>query len=311
MASESEPSAAAAPPAPAAAAAARPFNATFASLPTTVFEAMSRLAAEHGSINLGQGFPDAELEGPPSLKAEVARSLRHESNQYPPLMGVPELRRAVAAHSARHAGLPLDWRSQTLVTLGATEALAAAFLGLLNPGDEVVVFEPLYDSYVPMIRRAGGVPRLVRLHPPSWRIDPRELQAAFGPRTTLVVLNTPHNPTGKVFSADEIRAVAALCLRHGAYALLDEVYEHLVHDGAAAPHRSLRALPGMAARALRVGSAGKTFSFTDFKVGWVSGPEDMVAAVAKAHQFLAFTVNSALQRAVALGLDQEQAFYIG
>ena len=286
-----------------------PFNSTFGSLPTTVFEAMSRLAAEYASVNLGQGFPDRELEGPVSMRTAVQRSMEQLGNQYPPLMGVPELRQAVAAHSARQCGLELDWASQTLITLGATEALASAFFGFLNPGDEVVVFAPLYDSYAPLIRRAGATPVTIHLRPPEWTFSQAELEAAFTSKTKLVVVNTPHNPTGKVFSREELERIAAQCRRHDVYAVLDEVYEHLVFPGTS--HVSMRALPGMADRCIRIGSAGKTFSFTDFKIGWLTGPAEMVAAAAKAHQFLAFTVNSALQRAVAHGIEHEHDFYLG
>ncbi|PSC76310.1 aminotransferase isoform A [Micractinium conductrix] len=291
----------------------RRFNDVFSGQKTTVFETMSIMAAERpgGCCNLGQGFPDNELEGPEGMKqAATAAMLPPNSNQYPPMMGLPELRQAVAAHSGRHAGLPVDWQRETLVTVGATEALAAAFLALLNAGDEVIFFEPLYDSYVPMARRAGAVPRIVQLHPPSWSIDAAELEAAFSPRTRLLVLNTPHNPTGKVFNQQELELLAALCQHHDCLCLLDEVYEHLVFPGGA-PHVSLRSLPGMADRCLRIGSAGKTFSFTAWKVGWLTGPADMVAAVAKAHQFITFTVPSAMQRAVAHGLEHEQSFYSG
>ena len=174
------------------------FNSVFSSLPTTVFEKMSRAAAEYKSINLGQGFPDRELEGPDSMKEIVTQSMVDYPNQYPPLMGVPELRQAVAAHSSRYSGLTVDPATQVLITLGATEALACAFLGLLNPGDEVIVFAPLYDSYSPMIRRAGALPVIIDLHPPTWSIDKTQLEAAFTPKTKLIVVNTPHNPTGKV-----------------------------------------------------------------------------------------------------------------
>ncbi len=292
------------------AAPARPFNATLAALPVTVFERMSRLAAECDSLNLGQGFPDRELEGPASLKAEVARALAEESCQYPPSRGVEPLLRAVAAHSVRHAGVPVEWRSEALATVGATEALASAFLGLLNPGDEAIILEPAYDSYVPMIRLAGATPVAVRLAPPAWALDAAALRAAFSPRTKLLVLNSPHNPTGKCFTSPELEMIASLLLEFDAYAVCDEVYEHLVFPGAAT-HASLRALPGMAARCVRVGSAGKTFAFTDLKVGWATGPPAMIATVAKAHAFLTFTVNSALQRAVALGLERERSFYGG
>lgn len=285
------------------------YNETFSSLPTTVFESMSLLAAEHKSINLGQGFPDKELEGPASMKAEVTRSLAEESNQYPPMLGLPQLRQAVARHSERHGGMAVDWTSEVLVTVGATEALAAAFLGLLNAGEEVVLFAPLYDSYIPMIRRAGARPRVINLAPPSWNFTQQDLDDAFSSRTKLVVINTPHNPTGKVWTRQELEMVATAARQVGAYAILDEVYQHLVFPGHT--HVSLRSLPGMSDRCLRIGSAGKTFSFTDFKVGWLTGPKNLVRAVAKAHQFLTFTVNSALQRAVAHGLENEEDFYTG
>lgn len=285
------------------------FNSVFGSLPTTVFEKMSRAAAEHRSLNLGQGFPDRELEGPDSMKIIVTQSMLDYPNQYPPMMGIPELRQAVAAHSARHCDLTVDPASQVLITLGATEALASAFLGLLNPGDEVIVFAPLYDSYIPMIRRSGAIPITIDLHPPTWSIDKAQLEAAFSDKTKLIVVNTPHNPTGKVFTSEELGIIASLCLRHDVYAVLDEVYEHLVYPGT--EHRTMRALPGMEDRCIRIGSAGKTFSYTDFKIGWVTGPTAMVGALAKAHQFLTFTVNSALQRAVAHGLENEESFYLG
>lgn len=285
------------------------FNATFGSLPTTVFEEMTRLAVEHRSINLGQGFPDRELEGPSSMIQVVNDSMNSYPNQYPALAGVPELRQAIAAHSARHCGLEVDWQTQTLVTVGATEALTSTFLGLLNPGDEVIIFAPAYDSYAPMARRAGAKVVTVNLRPPHWLIDDAELEAAFTPNTKLIVVNTPHNPTGKVFSRDELLRIAALCISHNTYALLDEVYEHLVFPGT--EHVTMRSLPGMAERCVRIGSAGKTFSMTDLKIGWVTGPQHMMAAITKAHQFVVFTVNSAIQRAVAHGLEHERAFYLG
>jgi len=285
------------------------FNATFSSLPTTIFEAMSKLAVQHQSVNLGQGFPDPDMEGPPRMIDFVHQSMETYPNQYPALAGVPELRQAIAAHSARQCGIDVDWATQTLITLGATEALASSFLGLLNAGDEVVVFSPLYDSYIPMIRRAGASPIVVALRPPDWSINFDELEAAFSSKTKLVVVNTPHNPTGKVFSREELETIAQLIDRHNAYALLDEVYEHLVFPGT--DHITLRALSGMQDRSVRIGSAGKTFSFTDFKVGWVAGAATMVSAITKAHQFVVFTVNSALQRAVAYGLENEKEFYLG
>ncbi len=283
----------------------KPTNATFSALGTTVFETMSRLAVEHRAINLGQGFPDEG--GPPGLVEALARATREASNQYPPMLGVPELRQAVARHASRFHGLELDWEREVMVSSGATESLAAALLALVEPGDEVVVFEPLYDSYVPMIRRAGAVPRLVRLEPPDWSLPLEDLGRAFGPATKAILLNTPMNPTGKVFSAEELDTLAALVLEHDAYAICDEVYEHLVFDGRA--HRSLVALPGMRERSVRIGSAGKTFSMTGWKVGYAMGGADVIAAMAKAHQFLVFTTPPNLQRAVAWGLDNEEAWY--
>ncbi len=283
----------------------KPTNATFSALGTTVFEVMSRLAVEHQSINLGQGFPDEG--GPPGLLEALERATREGSNQYPPMLGVPELRQAVARHAARFYGLELDWQREVMVSSGATESLAAALLALVEPGDEVVVFEPLYDSYVPMIRRAGAVPRLVRLEPPDWSLPVEALRRAFGPATKAILLNTPMNPTGKVFSDEELETLAALVLEHDAYAICDEVYEHLLFDGRA--HRSLLALPGMRERTVRIGSAGKTFSMTGWKVGYAMGGPDVIAAMAKAHQFLVFTTPPNLQRAVAWGLDNEQPWY--
>ncbi|KAK2075659.1 hypothetical protein QBZ16_001767 [Prototheca wickerhamii] len=286
-----------------------PFNSTFGALPTTIFELMSQLAMQHGSINLGQGFPDKELEGPASMKEAAYRFTIDGSNQYPPMAGLPEVRQALAAHSERYTGLALDWKTQVLITSGATEALAAAFFGLLEPGDEVILFAPLYDSYVPIVERAGAKAVVLPLQAPDWHFDREEVAAAFSSKTKLIVVNTPHNPTGKVFTEEELAFLAELVVKHDAYALLDEVYEHLVFPGF--KHVTMRALPGMEDRCLRIGSAGKTFSFTAWKVGWVTGPPAAVAAAAKAHQFLTFTVPSAYQHAVAVGLEQERAFYEG
>ncbi len=194
-------------------------NAIYAALPTTIFTVMSGLAREHGAINLGQGFPDEP--GPLAIREQAAKASLEGDNQYPPMQGLPELREAVAAHYARTQGLKLDWRTEATVTSGATEALAACFLGLIEPGDEVVLFQPTYDSYLPMVRRAGGVPRLVRLAPPDWRIDRAMLEAAFGERTRLVVLNTPLNPTGTVASEAELALIAEFCVRHDAVLVCD------------------------------------------------------------------------------------------
>lgn len=232
-----------------------------------------------------------------------------ESNQYPPMYGLPALRAALAAHSLREQGIALDAQREVLVTSGATEALAAAFLGLLNPGDRVVAFAPLYDSYVPILRRAGAVPVIVDLVPElGWQPDPAALEAAFAAgRVAAVVVNTPHNPTGSVLSAASVDAIARLAASHDAVAVLDEVYEHLVFPPLR--HESPRLHPLLRDRAVRIGSAGKTFSFTAWKVGWLTGPANLVKAAASAHQFLTFTVPSQLQSAVAHGLEREQGFY--
>lgn len=283
------------------------FNSVLTSYQTSVFEVMSRLAIEHKSINLGQGFPDEE--GPDAVKRMVDRATREHPNQYPPMMGVPELRQAVAAHDKAFYGLEFDWSREVLVGSGATEVLAAAILALIEPGDEVVLFEPLYDSYLPMVRRAGGIPKLVRLEPPDWEIPRDALAAAFGPKTKLLLFNTPMNPTGKVFSADELAFIAGLLEAHDAYAVCDEVYEHLVFDGRR--HLPLIALPGMRERCLKIGSAGKTFSMTGWKVGYATGDARLISIVAKAHQFLVFTTPPNLQRAVAWGLENEREWYTG
>lgn len=274
---------------------------------TSVFETMSRLAVAHGAINLGQGFPDED--GPEDVRRAAAAALVEGPNQYPPMLGVPALREAVATHAARFYGIGLDPATQVLITSGATEALAAAFLALLEPGDEAIVIEPLYDSYVPMIRRAGATARGVRLLPPTWRLDPDELRAAVGPRTRLLVLNDPQNPAAKAYTAAELALLAGVALEHDLVVVCDEAYEHLVFDGRV--HTPLATLPGMAGRCLRIGSAGKTFSLTGWKVGYLTGPAELVGAVARCHQFLVFTVPPALQRAVAFGLGKEDAYFDG
>ena len=285
----------------------KPTNAIFARLGTTIFEVFSKLAAEHDSINLGQGFPDGN--GPADVRAVAAEALEDRPNQYPPMLGVAELRQAVARHDARFYGLEIDWEREVMVTSGATEALAASLLALLGPGDEAVLFEPLYDSYVPIVRRAGAEPRLVRLDPPDWRVSRENLDAAFSARTKLVLLNTPMNPAGKVFAEEELALVADLVQRHDAYAVCDEVYEHIVFDGRC--HLPLARLPGMAERCVRIGSAGKTFSLTGWKVGYLRAAPDLLAAIAKAHQFLTFTTPPNLQRAVAFGLDKDDSYFAG
>jgi N-succinyldiaminopimelate aminotransferase len=280
---------------------------------TTVFAEMSALAARTGSVNLGQGFPDTD--GPREMLDAAAEALRSGRNQYPPAMGIPELRAAVAGHQRRFWGLEYDPDGEILITAGATEAIAAAILALCEPGDEVVCFEPFYDSYAAGIALAGAVRRPVTLRPSTldghYHVDPDELRAAFSGRTRLVLLNSPHNPTGKVFTPDELGLIAALCQEYDAVALTDEVYEHLVFSDAASPHLPLASLPGMRERTLRISSAGKTFSCTGWKVGWVSGPRRLVSAVVRVKQFLTFVNAAPLQPAVAVALGLPDAYYQG
>ena len=270
---------------------------------TTIFTEMSALAERTGAVNLGQGFPDED--GPEMVLEAAAAALRSGHNQYAPLAGVPALREAIAAHQARFYGLSVD---DVQVTFGATEAIAAAMLGLLEPGDEVVVFEPLYDSYAASIAMAGGTRRVVTLRPPEWTFEVEELATAVGPRTRLLLLNTPHNPTGKVFSRSELEAVAAACREHDLVAVCDEVYEHLVYDG---EHVPLATLDGMAARTLTISSLGKTFSATGWKVGWAAGPGELVGAVRAAKQYLSFAGATPFQVAGAAALALGDDFYAG
>lgn len=282
-------------------------NSLLSATGTTIFTVMSALAVKHQAINLGQGFPDTD--GPEDIVRAAADALLDNRNQYPPLTGVPELREAVAAANARFYGLEIDPVAGVVVTSGATEAITASLMALLDPGDEAVLIEPLYDTYLPVVKLLGAVPRLVRLRPPHWALPREELAAAFGPKTKLLMLNSPMNPTGKVFSQDELEFISGLLRQHGAYAVCDEVYEHLVFSGAR--HIPLATLPGMAERTLRIGSAGKTFSLTGWKVGYVSGPVPLMGLVAKAHQNLTFTTPPNLQRAVAYGLAKPDAYFEG
>jgi N-succinyldiaminopimelate aminotransferase len=273
---------------------------------TTIFTEMSALAQRTGSINLGQGFPDED--GPPEVLEAAARALRDGHNQYAPLSGVPALLEAVADHQRRFYGLEVDPQTEVQVTFGATEAIAAAMLGLLEPDDEVVVFEPLYDSYAASIAMAGARRRVVTLRPPDWRLDLDALHEAVGPRTRLLLLNTPHNPTGKVFTRAELEQIADLCRRRDLIAISDEVYEHLVYEG---DHVPLATLPGMAERTLTISSIGKTFSATGWKIGWATGPPSIIAAVRAAKQFLTFAGGTPLQHASAAALGMSDAFYAG
>ena len=283
----------------------KPVNALLAATGTTIFTVMSALATRHSAINLGQGFPD--VEGPEDVVQAAADALKDGRNQYPPLAGLPELREAVAAANRRFWDLPIDPATGVVVTSGATEALAACLMALLNPGDEVVLIEPLYDTYLPVVRLLGATAKLVRLEPPDWALPRKALAAAFGPRTKALLLNTPMNPTGKVFTREELSVLAKLVREHDCYAICDEVYEHLVFPPA--KHIPLMSLPGMAERSLRVGSAGKTFSLTGWKVGYVSGPPELINVVTKAHQNLTFTTPPNLQRAVAAGLAKDDAYF--
>ncbi|WP_029355367.1 aminotransferase [Bosea sp. 117] len=280
-------------------------NSVFANLPTTVFETMSRLAREHGAVNLGQGFPDDP--GPEDVRAAAAEAVLNGWNQYPPMMGTPELRHAVARHYAHWQGIDLDPNAEIMVTSGATEALAGALLALIEPGDEVVLFQPLYDAYLPLVQRAGGVPRLVRLTPPHWWLTEEALADAFTPRTRLVLFNNPHNPTGRVFEADELELLADFCRRSGAVLVSDEVWEHVVFDGRR--HVSVLSLPGMRGRAVKIGSAGKIFGMTGWKVGFVCAAPELMRALSKAHQFLTFTTPPSLQQAVAYGLGKQDGWF--
>ena len=274
---------------------------------TTIFTLMSALAVQHDAINLGQGFPDTE--GPADIVQAAADALLDQRNQYPPLTGLIELRQAVAVANRRFYGLGIDPQGGVLVTSGATEAITACLMALINPGDEVVLIEPLYDTYLPVVRLLGGVAKLVRLAPPQWALPYNALAAAFSPRTKLLLLNSPMNPCGKVFSEHELSFIADLLEQYDAYAVCDEVYEHLVF--APAVHIPLMTLPGMFPRTLRIGSAGKTFSLTGWKVGYVSGPNSLIEIAAKAHQNLTFTTPPNLQRAVAFGLNKPDEYFAG
>jgi N-succinyldiaminopimelate aminotransferase len=285
----------------------RALNPVFTVLGTTVFSVMSALAEEHGAVNLGQGFPDTD--GPREILEEAARRLISGPNQYAAMPGVPALRQAVAAHDQRFYGLDYDWKSEVIVTSGATEAIADCLMALLSPGDEIVMFAPFYDCYLPMARQAGAVVRAISLVPPDWSLSRAALEAAFSARTKLVLLNTPMNPTSKVFSRRELECIADAVTSHNAYAVCDEVYEHLTYDGRV--HIALAMLPGMRERTLRIGSAGKTFSLTGWKVGYVSGPARLIAVVEKAHQFVTFATNGALQHAVAVGLALPDKYFAG
>ena len=274
-------------------------NPLYEQMATSVFERMSAAAARHGAVNLGQGFPD--FGWPEQILDSAARALREGSNQYAPSRGLPELREAVAGHYQRHQGLALD-PAHVCVTSGATEALAACIMATVQPGDEVIVFTPAYDCYAPTIRRAGGIVREIALQPPAWRIDKAALEAAIGARTRAIVFNNPHNPTGRLFDADELEALASSAIKHGLTVISDEVWEHILLDGQT--FTPLASLPGMTERTLKVGSAGKIFSLTGWKIGWIVAAPELAGVAARAHQFLTFASAPNLQSAVANGLTE-------
>jgi len=284
----------------------KPLNPTFSGLGTTIFSVMSGLAVQHGAINLGQGFPDTD--GPLEIRERAARALTEGPNQYPPMPGIEPLRKALAAHARKFYDLSYDWRSEIVVTSGGTEALTASIMAVVKPGDEVILFEPAYDCYRPVIEAVGGIARPIRLQAPNWSLTADMLAEAFNARTKAVILNSPMNPAGKVFSDAELGMIADHLERFDAIAICDEVYEHLTYDGIA--HRPLATRPGMRARCLRVGSAGKIFSLTGWKVGWVEGDAALISTVAKAHQFITFTTPTALQIGIAHGLEHCEPYYM-
>jgi aspartate/methionine/tyrosine aminotransferase len=285
----------------------RALNPVFASRPVTIFAVMSALARKHGAINLGQGFPDED--GPQDLKEIAARAILEEPNQYAPVGGLSALREAVAAANRRFYGVDVDPETETLVTAGATEALAAAFMAFLQPTDEAILLAPVYDCYAPIVEAAGAVPKIVRLKPPGWRIERAAIEAALTPKTRVIAINTPHNPTGRVLTRDELQIIADIAIARDLLVICDEVYEHLVFDGR--EHLPLMAFPGMRARTVRIGSAGKTFSMTGWRIGYVTGPARLIDAVLKAHQFIAYTCPPHIQKAVAAGLHFPDRYFSG
>ena len=280
-------------------------NPVYTGLPTTIFEVMSALAREKNAINLGQGFPDDP--GPADVRQAAADAVINGWNQYPPMLGIPELRQAVATHYKHWQGLDLDWQQEVMITSGATEALAGALLALIEPGDEVVLFEPLYDAYLPLVKRAGGVPKFVKLKPPHWRYDEAMLAEAFSPKTKVVLFNNPLNPAGVVYSREDLELLASFCIKYDAIALCDEVWEHIVFDGLR--HVSMMAIPGMRERTIKIGSAGKIFSLTGWKVGLVCAAPAISKVLGKAHQFLTFTTPPNLQAAIAYGLGKSDDYF--
>ncbi len=272
---------------------------------TTVFVGINNLARQYNAVNLGQGAPD--FDGPPEVLAAAVEAVNGALNQYAPGIGMPAVRQAIAQHAARFYGQTLNPDTEVLVTTGATEGVFAAILGLTDPGDEAIVFEPVYDTYVPNMAMAGVTPRYVPLRGDNWEFDADELAQAFNLRTRAIIINTPHNPTGKVFSRDELALIAELCHKHNVIAITDEVYEHILYDDAI--HTRLATLPGMHERTLTISTLGKTFSVTGWKIGWVMGPAALVNAVNQAHQFITYAVASPLQAAAATALNLPFSFF--
>ena len=272
---------------------------------TTVFVEINNLARQYDAVNLGQGAPD--FDGPPEVLAAAVEAVNSKLNQYAPGIGMPAVRQAIARHAERFYRQKLNPDTEVLVTTGATEGVFAAILGVTDPGDEVIVFEPVYDTYVPNLVMAGVTPRYVPLRGNNWEFDADELAKAFNSRTRAIIVNTPHNPTGKVFSRDELRAIAVLCQKHDVVAITDEVYEHILYDDAM--HTRLATLPGMHERTLTISSLGKTFSVTGWKIGWAIGPAPLVNAVNQAHQFITYAVASPLQAAAAAALSLPISFF--
>jgi N-succinyldiaminopimelate aminotransferase len=282
-------------------------NNVFANLPVSVFEVMSRLAREQDAVNLGQGFPDDP--GPQDVREKAADAVINGWNQYPPMMGLPELRKAVAAHYKHWQDLDLDPDNEIMITSGATEAIAGALMALIQPGDEVVLFQPMYDAYVPLVQRAGGVPRFVKLSPPHWRFNEEALMRVFTPKTRVVLFNNPLNPSATVFPRENLELLARYCEKFDAIAVCDEVWEHVMFDGRR--HIPLIAMPGMRERCVKIGSAGKIFSLTGWKVGLVCAAPAVLRVLAKAHQYITFTTPPNLQAAVAYGLGKADDYFEG
>lgn len=281
-------------------------NKVFAGLPVTVFEAMSQLARDNGAINLGQGFPDDP--GPEDIRRVAADAVMNGNNQYPSMMGIPELRQAIASHYHHWHGVDLDPMAEVMVTSGATEALTASILAVVEPGDEVIVFQPVYDSYLPIIRQAGGIPKLVRLEPPHWRLTEDALRAVFSHKTKAVIFNNPLNPAAVVFPREDLELLARFCQEFDAIAICDEVWEHVTFDGL--QHQPLLGIPGMRDRTIKIGSAGKIFSLTGWKIGFVCAAPPLLRVAAKVHQFLTFTTPPNLQVAVAYGLGKADDYFL-